>query len=140
MYRQTLNDNVYSQGYETMAYSGKTVFAQQMICIAKYLYSKNLRDSNYKNNEINKFMVDYYGNPDGTVRDTLDAYCAMFAFYVVNEAARALGCAHYFPTQTASKKKFANIAISSRPEIWGKAIATLDGVKAERRVKVDTIS
>ncbi len=76
-----------------------TEFGEQLVCTALYWLSKNVVETSKNAGQyIDLFKQNYYGKDAASQKQS--AYCAVFAWFLMDEAARNMGCSHKFPGHT----------------------------------------
>lgn len=89
-----------------------TEFGEQLVCVAMYWLTQNVIETskNY-GNFIDLFKKQYYGTIDEDIKQS--AYCAVFAWFLMDEATKTVGCQNRFPDKN----------------YWGAARATFEASK-----------
>lgn len=78
-------------------------YAKQITCVAMYWLTQNVveTENNY-GQFIDLFKKSYYGAIDDLIKQS--AYCTVFAWFILDEASKNIGCVHKFP----GKKEWGN--------------------------------
>jgi cell division septum initiation protein DivIVA len=96
-----------------------TEFGEQLVCTALYWLSKNVVETSTNAGQyIDLFKQNYYGKDAASQKQA--AYCAIFMWFIVDEAAKNMGCTHNFP---------------GAADVWANAKNTL--LQSEKRYRVE---
>lgn len=91
-----------------------TELGEQLVCTALYWLSQDVVEVNKQNHGkfIDLFKEDYYGKEAASKKQ--EPYCAIFAWFLVNEATKNMGCSHKFPGNAETYGNARNTLLKSK--------------------------
>lgn len=100
-------------------------FGNQMICIANYFLTKEIRETGRNTGQfIDEWNREFANNDEDF--DKQSAWCTIFIWKLANEAAKTLYCENPLPDY---KAKFRNPQTNKEEMIWGNARNTVEYLK-----------
>lgn len=104
-----------------------TDFGNQMICIANYFLTKEVRETGRNTGQFIDEWNTEYSNDDQAFEQQA-AWCAIFMWKLGNEAAKLLRCTNPLPDY---KQRFLNPQTNKNDMVWGNARHTLEYLKQQ---------